>query len=111
MVSLLCHTLRVACFTQGISPIPMYVIYPGAEDMLAATGSTCFQKFFNLLNLIVALVSTAINPSYSVCFGKEPKTYLPSQVPYPSIGSITIVNISHLKRRHQLVINAPYKSL
>ena len=52
----------VACLKKGASPIPTEVKYPFASVIICATGSTCVQNLFNLLNLMVALVNTATAP-------------------------------------------------
>src|SRR4051794_30937370 len=99
--------LNVACLIHGISPIPKEVINPSDEDMIRATAATCFQKCCKRLKRMVALVSTAITPSYSVERGSAPNTSFPSHLPCPSIGCKIIVHFRQPKKFHHLSITRP----
>lgn len=87
---------------HGTSPMPREVMKPPASCIRSATPFTWAQKRLSLPGRMVARVSTAMRPSYPVCFGRGPKQFLPSHVPWPSIGTSLISQVSQEKNFHQL---------
>ena len=78
---MLSQIVKVACRTNGSSPMPMETLSPAESKNLRDTGATCFQKCLSRVKRMVALVSTATGPTCSTFVAPRRMNVLPSQLP------------------------------